>query len=165
MPGDRRASDNIRDASRRVRRAEYRGIELSNQPIRSSPVRKRLWQSGLALALFMTTLAIGNFFIPAEKAVSRKSAGHDFLAFYTAGTFVREGRLDELYDLPSVRAFEREIIAREGMELAADDFGPYWNPPFFAWLFVPLSAMSYGGAWLAWFAINLICCTVAATLL
>ena len=56
--------------------------------------------------LFIATLAIGNSFVASDKAVSRKSAGHDFLAFYTAGTFVRTGRSAELYDLAAVKTFE-----------------------------------------------------------
>ena len=86
----------------------------------------------MALALFIATAIAMNFFQPSERAVSRKSAGHDFLAFYTAGTFVRTGRSAELYDLSAVKAFEQEIAQREHLELGANEFGPYWNPPFFA---------------------------------
>jgi hypothetical protein len=127
--------------------------------------RKRLWQAGLALALFLATLAIGNGFVPADRAVTRRTIGHDFLAFYTAGSFVRAGRLDQLYDLDAVHAFQRELIARERLELDGKSFGPYWNPPFFAWVFVPLSMMPYETAWTVWFIFNLTCCGIATGLL
>ena len=120
-------------------------------------MRKRLWQAGLALALFVATLTAGNFFVTPDKAVSRRSAGHDFLAFYTAGTFVRTGHVDELYDLSAVKAFQQEIARAEGLEISGETFGPYWNPPFFAWVFAPLSLLSYSSAWTAWCAINLAC--------
>ena len=53
------------------------------QPVR---LRRRLWQGAIALGLFIATLGIGNFFVPAEKALDRRVLGQDFLAFYTAGT-------------------------------------------------------------------------------
>jgi alpha-1,2-mannosyltransferase len=128
-------------------------------------LRARLWQVGLALALFITTAAVMNCFQPAEKAVTRKSAGHDFLAFYTAGTFVRTGRADQLYDLPAVKNFQRDLVQREGLELREDAFGPFWNPPHLAWVFVPLSRLSYHAAWNIWTAINLLCFAGAMTIL
>src|SRR2546421_676018 len=72
-------------------------------------MRKRLWQGGILLALVMMTIAVGNTFVPAAKAVHLNLLGHDFLAFYTAGTFVREQRAHDLYDLSIVRSFEHEI--------------------------------------------------------
>ena len=43
----------------------------------------------------------------------------DFVAFYTGGEFLREGRGAELYDLEAQRAFQIELT---GVEL------PYWQP-------------------------------------
>ena len=74
-------------------------------PATASTLRKRLWQAGFALALFIAIAAAVNPLLPPDKAVSHRSSGHDFLAFYAAGTFVRTGRSRELYDLPAVRAF------------------------------------------------------------
>src|SRR5437773_1620007 len=144
-----------------------RCIEFPAQTIRSSPstLRRRMWQAGLALALFIATAIAMNFFQPSDRAVSRKSAGHDFLAFYTAGTFVRTGRANQLYDLPAVKAFEQQVAAREKLELPGDDFGPFWNPPLFAWVFAPLSMLPYPLAWTVWLAVNLLCFAGAATIL
>jgi hypothetical protein len=107
--------------------------------------------------LFVATAAGMNAFVPADKAVTLRSAGYDFLAFYTAGSFVRTGRARELYDLPAVRAFEHEVARREGLELREESVGPYWNPPLLAWAFVPLSALPYRTAWFAWTIVNLAC--------
>jgi hypothetical protein len=128
-------------------------------------LRKRFWQIGLGLLLFITTAAAMNRFEAPDRAVSRKSAGHDFLAFYAAGTFVRTGRSADLYDLPAIKAFEHEVVDREGLELKPDDFGPYWNPPIFAWVFAPLSLLSYHAAWTIWTGINLIAFASAMAIL
>jgi hypothetical protein len=50
-----------------------------------------LWKMGSLLALFTLTLIIGNFFVPADKAVDRSMIGHDFLAFFSAGELARTG--------------------------------------------------------------------------
>jgi hypothetical protein len=130
---------------------------LTDSNPRPRNLRKRLWQIGFALTLFIGTATVMNCFQPEDKAVTRKSAGHDFLAFYTAGTFVRTGRADQLYDLPAVKAFERELVQRQGLELREDAFGPFWNPPLLAWVFVPLSRLDYHTAWNTWLGINLCC--------
>ena len=129
-----------------------------------SKLQKRLWMCGLGLALFIATIIVGNFFISTDKQVTTKNAGHDFLAFYTAGTFLREGRVSELYDLEKVKAFEQGLAQREGLELK-EGFGPFWNPPVFAWVFVPLAGMSYTSAWWAWFAVNMSCAVAAIALM
>jgi hypothetical protein len=126
--------------------------------------QKWLGKGGLALALFVLTMTIGNLFAARDKQVTIKSAGHDFLAFYTAGTFVREGRREDLYKVDEVRAFEQKIAKQEGLELGVG-YGPYWNPPVFAWLFVPLAGMAYGHAWWLWFSVNLVCAAAAMVVL
>ncbi len=110
-------------------------------------------------------MAIGNGFTSADKAVTKKSAGHDFLAFYTAGTFVRTGRSGDLYDLKATGAFEQQVAKEQQLELPANVIGPYWNPPFFSLAFVPLSALAYPTAWNVWFAINIACLAGAIVLL
>ena len=110
-------------------------------------------------------MVIGNCFVSADKAVTKKSAGHDFLAFYTAGTFVRTGRTAELYDLNATGAFEQQIARQQQLELPAGVIGPYWNPPFFAWVFVPLSTLAYPTAWNVWFGMNIACLAGAIVLL
>src|SRR4051794_7612780 len=93
------------------------------QPVR---LRRRLWQGAVALALFIGTLGVGNFFVPAEKALDRKVLGQDFIAFYTAGMFAREGRFDDLYNIQRVAEFQHQVARDAQIELG-DNFGPYWN--------------------------------------
>jgi len=68
-----------------------------------------------------------------------KVVGADFVAFYMAGVFARQGRLVELGDLVAQSEFQRRLIA----PLTADGFVPWINPPFFAFAFAPLSGCSY----------------------
>jgi hypothetical protein len=90
--------------------------------------------------------------------------GHDFLAFYTAGSFVRDGRMRDLYDLEKVKTFQHELAAREGLKIG-ESFGPFWNPPFYAWVFRPLAALPYRSALAVWWTINAFCLIGALVLL
>jgi hypothetical protein len=158
-------SDNSR-ANRNGRApADDRPIDPAPRPSSAAKLRKRLWLAGGALLLFVATLAIGNVFVPADKSVSLATAGQDFVAFYTAGTFVRTGRSADLYELDRVAAFQRDLAARENLQLHADDVAPFWNPPFYAWTFVPLSSLPYRTAWAIWLAVNLTAAAGAMVLL
>ncbi|HEX3355509.1 MAG TPA: glycosyltransferase family 87 protein [Tepidisphaeraceae bacterium] len=122
------------------------------QPTR---LRRRLWQGAIALAIFIGTLSVGNFVIPPEKALDRHVLGQDFIAFYTAGTFAREGRFDDIYNLDSVRDFQHQVAKDAQLEMG-DSIGPFWNPPFYAWVFAPLSRLSFYHAVLVWTGVNVL---------
>jgi hypothetical protein len=139
---------------------EDMGLSLL-KPVR---LRRRLWQGAIALGLFIATLGVGNFCIPAEKALDRKELGQDFIAFYTAGTFAREGRFDDIYNLDIVHTFQRQA-AQEAQINLGENFGPFWNPPFYAWLFAPLSFLSFYHAVLVWTGLNLLALFAAIVLL
>ncbi|MGC4032617.1 MAG: glycosyltransferase family 87 protein [Tepidisphaeraceae bacterium] len=142
---------------------------MSLQLLRPAPTRKRLWQMTTLLALLTLTFAIGNAVQPKDRAVTGRMLGHDFLAFYTAGTFAREGRSAELYDLSAVAAFQSETAAKANLDIAVDfesrKFGPWWNPPFYAWVFAPLTYLSYSQALAVWTAFNLACLAGAIAVL
>ena len=132
--------------------------------LRPAPLRKRLWQGGVAIAILIVTVAVLNAFIPIEKSVTPDMMGHDFLPFYTAGTLARSGMHDLLYDLCTVRALEHETAARNNLELG-DRFGPFWNPPFYAWTFATLSRLNYREALLVWTLANVAALLLAILLL
>jgi hypothetical protein len=90
--------------------------------------------------------------------------GHDFLAFYSAGTFARQGRFDQLYNLGAIRDMEHRVATGAGLEIGKS-FGPYWNPPFYAWALAPLSALPYRTALATWTIINLCFLGVAMMLM
>jgi len=64
--------------------------------LRPASLRKRLWQAAGLLVLLVATLVVGNLFVDDQRAVTSRLLGHDFLAFYTAGSFVRTGQIDKL---------------------------------------------------------------------
>ncbi len=131
--------------------------------VHASP-RKRLWVGGSGLGLFLLTLCVGNGLIRPDRAVGRGDLGRDFLAFYTAATFVRDGRGRELYDLPAVRSAEGRVARAAGIDLGTA-FGPWWNPPFYALALEPLTALPYGRALDVWRWVNLAAVAAACVLL
>jgi alpha-1,2-mannosyltransferase len=126
--------------------------------------RRRLWKAGAGVALFILTLAIGNAMLPPERALRFDGVGLDFIAFYTAGTFVAEGRSADLYNLDAVIAYQRQLAEAAGSDLGGG-FGPWWNPPFYALLFVPLAMLPFSVALKIWVGINLACIAGAIAIL
>lgn len=90
--------------------------------------------------------------------------GLDFMVFYSAGILVDQHHPELLYDLPTINALEHSIAAREGTNLG-EALGPWWNPPFYAWVFVPLSHLPFSNALTAWVALNVICALAAVAIL
>jgi hypothetical protein len=131
---------------------------------RPPPTVKRFWLAAGGLAIFLLTLVAGNFALPESKRLTSSLVGHDFLAFYTAGQFVHEGRIHDLYNLDAVKTYQHELAQRENLEVG-ESFGPFWNPPFYAWVFAPLATLPYRTALLIWEVINLACLFVAILLL
>src|SRR5215208_180508 len=81
------------------------------------PLRKKLWLASGAMTLFVLTIVIGNSVIDRRNAITADAVGHDFLAFYTAGHFVREGQAGRMYDLDAVRQFQQQLGEANHLEL------------------------------------------------
>ncbi len=79
------------------------------------------------------------------------SQGHDLLPSYAAGELVRTGHARSMYDLETVLSIEDRVAGEARLQIEPH-YGPWLNPPFFALLFAPLSALGYRAA-LAVFAI------------
>lgn len=77
----------------------------------------------------------------------------DFAAFLTAGRIVHSGQADRLYDLGFQAEVQQRILRPRG-GVYAGGLLPYINPPFFAYLFSPLSRLSLQGAFVAWTLVN-----------
>jgi len=133
--------------------------------LRPQPTSTRLWQAGGLVAAIVLTVVVLNQLLPAEKSVGGEMLGHDFLAFYTAGTVVNNGNTGDLYSLSYANTFQHEIGRWFDLDLAEASFGPYWNPPFFALVFAPLAKMPYPYALATWTAINLFAAIGAVMLL
>jgi hypothetical protein len=131
---------------------------------RQTSPRKRLWQLGGAVALIMLTILAMNPLLPREKRVTNKLLGHDFMAFYSAGSFAREHRFQDLYNLDAIRDSERAIASENHLEVG-EGFGPWWNPPYYAWAFAPLAELQYADALRTWIVINSLATCAAIMLL
>ncbi|HZL36484.1 MAG TPA: glycosyltransferase family 87 protein [Tepidisphaeraceae bacterium] len=130
--------------------------------LQASPC-KRLWLGAAGVALFIGTLLIGYCAVP-KSPHGQGTVGLDFIAFYTAGTFVREGRSADLYDIHAVQRFQGDLARANGVDLGSA-VGPYWNPPFYAWLFAPLSRLPYHAALRLWIIVNIACAALACLML
>jgi hypothetical protein len=135
-----------------------------NLVLRPAPLAGRLWKLLFAIAVVFVTVAIANCFLPADRAISRGMFGHDFLAFYSAGKLVRDGRAAELYDLDAMTAVQQQIASSADLELSST-LAPYWNPPHVALLVSPLAEFSFGSALLLWTAFGVLCLVFTALML
>ena len=108
------------------------------------------------MALFLTTLIVGNSFLKPDQSVHWNMLGYDFRTWYIAGTLAREGRSAEFYDLKSIERFDRQLARDHGLDLD-QGIGPIFNPPFFAWIFSPLAGWPYPMALKIWYAISVGC--------
>ena len=139
------------------------------QPKRSPPPA-RLWRGGGLIATLLVTLLLGNALLDPSRGLGTADLGHDFLAMYTAGAMVRDGRSADLYDLKQVQAAEAETVDQYALRVGGEpgrlrNVAPWWYPPFFALAFAPLAALPYPAALGVWTAFNLACLVAAMALL
>jgi alpha-1,2-mannosyltransferase len=82
------------------------------------------------------------------------AAGHligtDFVAFYTAGKILLLDRASDLYDLELAKDIQQPLY-----NAPTDNFNPYLNPPFYAWLFIPFARLPYPWSPILWMVVNL----------
>jgi hypothetical protein len=127
-------------------------------------LRDRLWLGGFGVLLFLVTLAAGTYLVNPSQWFLSGTPGMDLMPSYMAGKFVRDGRPDLLMDYPAAVQFQARLRKAEGLEQHGRT-GPWLNPPFYAWLFVPLAGMSFRSALWAWLAVNLTLLSASAIML
>lgn len=130
--------------------------------VRATPAR-RLWLGAAGVAVFIATVWTAHAII-ARPETQEPGFGLDFIAFYTAGSFVDQARLNDLYNLEAVHQFQRQLAAASSFDIGRA-YGPWWNPPFYALVFAPLARLPYQVASAIWISINLVCFALACTLL
>jgi len=92
-----------------------------------------------------------------------QSGHHDFFAFYSAGTLIREGQPQSLYDASTLTALERHIWPHA---TGYAGYMPFLNPPSAAVILSPLASLPFATARLLWLAISIalaIACAVVLT--
>ena len=97
----------------------------------------------VAALAFIFILAGGTSWWSVAEMYSNRFEGHsargpheDYVVFYTAGRLVREGQGDILYD---VNTIAREEVETMGRSVGGTGVLAYFNPPFVAAAFAPLS--------------------------
>ena len=117
-------------------------------------VRKRLWLAGGGVGLFLLTLMIGGPLLDREPRDGGKvHLGYDFLPAYVAGHFARTGEYNKIYDRVAFSEMQTQVIREANLEMDGR-YGAGLNPPHFALLFAPLSALPYRTAAAVWLVIN-----------
>ena len=103
---------------------------------------KRLLVGGICMASIIAGVICIDVRGALRNGNHKLSLGHDLLPSYVAGTFVRQGRPRDMYDIDAVHRQEARIV-RSADLLIEKQGGPWLNPPFFAWVFAPLSLLPY----------------------
>jgi alpha-1,2-mannosyltransferase len=78
--------------------------------------------------------------------------GTDYVQFYAAGSTLQRGEGARLYDFEYQKKLEQEIVGK-----TFDAHHAFITPPFFAWLFVPLSLLPYTWSFALWSLLGLGC--------
>jgi len=76
--------------------------------------------------------------------------GTDYVAFYTAGKILQMERSADLYSLELAHQVQQPLYPAP-----SDNFHPYLNPPFYAWLFIPFASVPYPWSPILWMIFNL----------
>jgi hypothetical protein len=142
-----------------------RPASLSSSSLRLSSLRAKLWLGWFCLAALIVSILVGNRLSPSGQGLGARDIGLDYIVFYRAGILVGQGRTSELYDIPLTQDFDRALAVREHLPIGDNDYGPYFYPPFLAWLFVPIVKLGYAGSLICWELIGVACLAIAAFLL
>jgi hypothetical protein len=133
-------------------------IAQSNRPLPlSAPgvLARRLLTAALCFAGIIAGIICIDVREARESGDHQLSYGHDLLPSYVAGAFIREGHPRDMYDIEAVHQREAQIV--RSADLALDrQGGPWLNPPFYAWIFAPLSALTYRQASAVFLGFNLL---------
>ena len=113
---------------------------MSEMPIPPKPFlnSKRLSYALIAGAILWAGWLASILLGKGNRDAAGQVLGVDFLAFYTGGKLVNSGQSAELYDLRAQQAVQRQVAGEEW-----GDLDIYFNPPFYAWLFMPFALLPY----------------------
>ena len=106
------------------------------------------------LTLWLTAMVLLHAFLGWRSLHAIDIGMPDFSSFYAAGEILHQGRGPELYDDRVQEAVQRSFFPI-GMQRRGDIL-PFYHPPFEALLFMPLARLTYIGAYVVWFGINLV---------
>ena len=104
--------------------------------------RSYAWIAGGTLwIVWIISILLG----PGKMDLANQVIGTDYIQFYAAGTTIRNGEGDRLYDFTYQRQLEQAIAGPE-----FDTFHAFITPPFLAVLYSPLSLIPYSLSFAVW---------------
>jgi Glycosyltransferase family 87 len=116
-----------------------------------SLLRQRWISATVSIAVLLAAGA--SFVVAVHDKLPPKFAG-DFLCFWTAGNLLAGGQSP--YDADLQTQFQAEYgWSKEREGIGVYDYLPYFYPPWFGFLFVPLVPLGYGTAKAIWLAANI----------
>jgi hypothetical protein len=78
--------------------------------------------------------------------------GTDYVTFFAAGSTLQRGEGARLYDFEYQKNLQQNIVGK-----TFGGYNTFINPPFLAWIFVPLSLLPYTWSFAIWSLLGLIC--------
>ncbi|HEX9206345.1 MAG TPA: glycosyltransferase family 87 protein [Candidatus Deferrimicrobiaceae bacterium] len=122
-----------------------------------SPIDRRLNPARLAYAWIAGAMLWCGWFLSlllgaGKLDLAGQIVGTDYAQFYAAGSTVQRGEGARLYDFDYQKKLQEEIV---GMTFPGHH--AFITPPFFAWIFVPLSLLPYIWSFAIWCFLGLIC--------
>lgn len=141
-------------------------VHSDNAPslLPSARVAKRLLVGGICMASIIAGIICIDVRDTLREGSHKLALGHDLLPSYVAGTFVRAGRPRDMYDIDAVHREEARIVSVADLQIEKQG-GPWLNPPFFAWVFDPLSLLPYRAAAAVFLSMNLLLLSASAWML
>src|SRR6266436_3929661 len=124
------------------------------QPAREIPYYVRALAMALPAVMLGLQISGWIFF-----SASIRDGHPDFRANYTAGYMVRTGQVHQLYDYEAIKQVQDSRISAESVGM------PFIHPAYEALFFVPLSFLSFHGAYFVFLGINLLLLAVCLRLL
>jgi hypothetical protein len=127
-------------------------------------IARLLFKAGFCMACIAVGIISVDICNARRDPDKRLALGQDLLPSYVAGTFIRDRRPRDMYDIDAVHREEAKVVKSANL-MRQGNAGPWLNPPFFAWFFEPLSKLSYRSAAAVFLAINLSLLVTAVMLL
>jgi len=106
---------------------------------------RRLTYAWIAGGVLWFAWLISSMLGPGNMDLAGQVVGTDYLQFYTAAITLRQSQSADLYNFANQSQLEQSIV---GPGLTS--FHAFITPPFLAWLFVPLSYLSYSWSFIVW---------------
>ena len=116
-----------------------------------TPERIKLYSATICILTFVAW-GISQYIGPGLIDASGTIIGSDFLAFYTAGKFYLNNRVDQLYDFEAIHSFETTIT---NTPIGNRNIYFFLNPPFTAPFFSLFSHSNYLTGLIIWWSLGL----------